>query len=301
MHRTISQELKKVYGQKVYKLSLSSGCTCPNRDGKISTGGCTFCSAGGSGDFAAPFEDIGEQIRYARQKVDAKIPARIRPEDRKYIAYFQSYTNTYGDTDRLMHLYAETIQRPEIVTLSLGTRPDCLESDKMSMLCRLNQIKPVWVELGLQTTNEETARRINRGYHLQTFADSYRRLKESGLTVIVHVIFGLPGEKPEDMMQTIRYLADTLAPGDGIKIQLLHVLKGTKLCDEYRENPFHILTLDEYCELTHEALSLLPDDIIIHRLTGDGPKALLVAPLWSADKKKVLNTMRERLKDQIQL
>ena len=299
MHRTISQELKRIYGQKIYKLSLSSGCTCPNRDGRISKGGCTFCSEGGSGDFAAPFSGIDEEIAFARRLVDKKIPASIRPEDRKYIAYFQSYTNTYGDTERLTKLYKETIERPDIVILSLGTRPDCLESDKIGMIRNLNLIKPVWVELGLQTVNEKTAININRGYELSVFTESYKRLKECGISVIVHVIFGLPGESREDMMNTIRFLSGLLQPGDGIKIQLLHVLRGTKLFEEYKANPFHVLTLDEYIALTNEALTILPDHVIIHRITGDGSKALLAAPLWSSDKKKVLNRMRSGLKDQI--
>jgi radical SAM protein (TIGR01212 family) len=305
MHKTISEVLKTAYGQKIYKLSLSAGCTCPNRDGKISTGGCTFCSEGGSGDFAAPCENLNvrenveSQIEFARKLVDNKIPARIRPEDRKYIAYFQSYTNTYGNVDRLRELYTMTIERHEIVILSLGTRPDCLEDDKIRMLKDLNRIKPVWVELGLQTSKEETARRIRRGYELPVFTDAFQRLKEAGLTVIVHVIFGLPGESREDMLNTIRFLSRTLEPGDGIKIQLLHVLKNTRLYEEYQKKPFHILTLDEYCDLVHDAISLLPEDIIIHRLTGDGPKSLLVEPKWSGNKKMVLNTMRSRLKDLI--
>lgn len=288
----ISEILKSEYGQKIYKLSLSSGCTCPNRDGNISTGGCTFCSAGGSGDFAAPFEDIDKQILLARKRVDAKIPARIKPEDRRYIAYFQSYTNTYGDTKRLSKLYTETINRPEIVILSLGTRPDCLKPDKIEMIRNLNMIKPVWIELGLQTVNNATAAHINRGYDLEVFTDAYRRLKEIGVTVIVHVIFGLPGENRDDMMNTICFLSSLLKPGDGIKIQLLHVLRGTPLYQEYLDAHFHILTLEEYCSLVYEALEILPDDIIIHRLTGDGPKSLLVEPKWSANKKRVLNTLR---------
>ena len=294
-YTSISDVLKNEYGQKIYKLSLSSGCTCPNRDGRISYGGCTFCSEGGSGDFAAPFEDIDTQIREARKLVDKKIPASIRPEDRKYIAYFQSYTNTYGDTARLEKLYAETINRPDIVILSLGTRPDCINDEKLEMIKRLNRIKPVWIELGLQTIHQSTAEKINRCYNLPVFTDTYRRLKEAGITVIVHVIFGLPGETRDDMMETIRFLSSLLEPGDGIKIQLLHVLKGTELCRQYTANPFHILTLDEYADLVCEALSILPDYIIIHRLTGDGPKSQLVEPQWSADKKRVMNTLRKRI------
>lgn len=296
-YKSISDVLKKEYGQKIYKLSLSSGCTCPNRDGRISYGGCTFCSEGGSGDFATPFDDIDTQIKKARKLVDKKIPASIRPENRKYIAYFQSYTNTYGDTTRLEKLYTETINRPEIVILSLGTRPDCIDYEKLEMIKRLNRIKPVWIELGLQTIHQRIAEKINRGYILPVFTDTYRRLKEAGITVIVHVIFGLPGETREDMMETIRFLSNLLEPGDGIKIQLLHVLKRTELCKQYSAQPFHILTLDEYTDLVCEALSILPDYIIIHRLTGDGPKSLLVEPQWSADKKRVMNTLRNRISE----
>ncbi len=227
--RTISEELKKEYGQKIYKLSLSSGCSCPNRDGTIGTGGCTFCSEGGSGDFAAPFLPIDEQIRLARARVDRKIPASIPEEKRRYIAYFQSYTNTYGDPARLRALYMETIKRPEIAVLSIGTRPDCLPDEIIRMLTELSLIKPVWVELGLQTIHEKTAQRIHRGYALPVFEEAMRKLKAVGLKVIVHVILGLPLESHEDMYETVRYLSDMQPKPDGIKLQLLHVLKGSAL------------------------------------------------------------------------
>ncbi len=273
--RTISEELKKEYGQKIYKLSLSSGCSCPNRDGTIGTGGCTFCSEGGSGDFAAPFLPIDEQIRLARARVDRKIPASIPEEKRRYIAYFQSYTNTYGDPARLRALYMETIKRPEIAVLSIGTRPDCLPDEIIRMLTELSLIKPVWVELGLQTIHEKTAQRIHRG----------------------HVILGLPLESHEDMYETVRYLSDMQPKPDGIKLQLLHVLKGTKLAGEYEKTPFHIMTLEEYTEVIVHCLQILPPEIVIHRITGDGPKKLLIEPQWSADKKKVLNTLNRAIRD----
>jgi len=359
-YRSISEVLKSVYGQKIYKISLQSGCTCPNRDGTIGTGGCTFCSEGGSGDFAAPFLPIEDQIRLARQRVDRKIPASVPEDQRLYIAYFQSYTNTYGDTERLRKLYLETIRRPEICILSVGTRPDCLDDEKIRMLQGLNQIKPVWVELGLQTANDEIAEHIHRGYKTAVFDNAYRRLKEAGLTVIVHVILGLPGEHEEDMLKTVRHVSElfraylpshcnaaedrkkdpenfgwedtttssskdktqkgyTASRGnkqnrirqfqnnttcssqgsgtresgftDGIKFQLLHVLRGTQLADEYERTHFPVLTLDEYCRIVISCLKILPDETIVHRITGDGPKKLLIAPLWSADKKKVLNTL----------
>ena len=296
-YRSISDELKKIYGSKVYKLSLSSGCTCPNRDGSISYGGCSFCSEGGSGDFAAPFLPLDEQLRLAKEKIEAKLPKNLKEKDRKYIAYFQSFTNTYGDTLRLESLYTEAVNREEIVILSVGTRPDCLEDDKLEMLTRLNKIKPVWVELGLQTIHEATAERINRGYVLPVFEDAYERLTAAGLKVIVHVILGLPGESREDMLGTVSYLAGLSPVLFGIKLQLLHVLKGTRLASEYEAEPFKIMSLEEYAETVVECIKLLPEETIIHRITGDGPKSLLIEPAWSADKKKVLNTLNRKIRE----
>ncbi|WP_029066864.1 TIGR01212 family radical SAM protein [Lachnobacterium bovis] len=293
---SLSQSLKKIFNTKVYKISLTSGCTCPNRDGKISYGGCTFCSEGGSGDFAAPFVPIDEQIKIAKERVNNKFSSKIAPEDRKYIAYFQSFTNTYGDVDFLSRIYMETIKKDEIVALSLGTRPDCINDKVLEMLKNLNKIKPVWVELGLQTIHETTAQKINRGYKLEVFEEAYRKLKEIGITVIVHVILGLPGESEDDILQTVSYLANISPKLDGIKLQLLHVLKNTKLAREYEENPFKIFTLDEYVDLVIKCLKILPEDIVIHRITGDGPKKLLIAPLWSADKKRVLNTLNNAIR-----
>ncbi|MBR1812792.1 MAG: TIGR01212 family radical SAM protein [Lachnospiraceae bacterium] len=295
--RTLSDELKSRFGCKVYKLSLSSGCTCPNRDGTKGFTGCTFCSEGGSGDFAASFMPIASQIEEAKKRVAAKFPKDQPEETRKYIAYFQSFTNTYGDTRRLRALYTETIRRPEICALSVGTRPDCLEEEKVRMLADLNREKPVWVELGLQTIHEKTARRFHRGYELAVFEDAYRRLKEEGLTVIVHVILGLPGESREDILETVRYLANLEPPLDGIKLQLLHILKGTEMGREYEREPFPLLTLEEYGALVVDCLRLLPKSTVVHRITGDGPKKLLIAPLWSADKKKVLNTINRMIRE----
>ena len=295
--RTLSDELKSRFGCKVYKLSLSSGCTCPNRDGTKGFTGCTFCSEGGSGDFAASFMPIADQIEEAKKRVAAKFPKDQPEEARKYIAYFQSFTNTYGDTRRLRALYSETIRRPEICALSVGTRPDCLEEEKVRMLADLNCEKPVWVELGLQTIHEETARRFHRGYELPVFEDAYRRLKEAGLTVIVHVILGLPGESREQILETVRYLANLEPPLDGIKLQLLHILKGTEMGREYEREPFPLLTLEEYGALVVDCLRLLPKSTVVHRITGDGPKKLLIAPLWSADKKKVLNTINRMIRE----
>ena len=287
--RRLNDVLKAEYGEKVYKLSLSSGCTCPNRDGTLSVGGCTFCSAGGSGDFAAPLAPIAEQI------ADAKARIRRKTDARKFIAYFQSYTNTYGDLTRLEALYTEAIERDDVVILSLGTRPDCLGADGIAMLKRLNKIKPVWVELGLQTVHDRTAARLNRGYPLSAFAEGYRALKAAGITVIVHVIFSLPGETREDMLDTVRYLAALTPPPDGVKLQMLHVLRGTKLGEQYETAPFPLLSLEEYADLIAESLRIQPPDTVLHRMTGDAPGKLLIAPEWTRNKKRVLNTINRRI------
>lgn len=296
---SFNDAMRDRFGTKIYRLSLQSGCTCPNRDGTIGTGGCTFCSEGGSGDFAVPFQPIKDQIAEARMRVDAKIPTSIEPSDRRYIAYFQSYTNTYGDVSRLRALYSEALAHPQIVALDLGTRPDCLPPEMIAMLrdLRVRYGKPVWIELGLQTIHEETARRIHRGYELEVFEDAYRRLKEGGFEVIVHVILGLPGETREDMLETVRYLSVLTPPLDGIKLQLLHILKGTELAREYEADPFPLFTLDSYCDLVVDCLKLLPPETVVHRLTGDGPKRLLIEPQWSADKKRVLNTLSRKIRE----
>ena len=296
---SFNDAMRARFGTKVYRLSLQSGCTCPNRDGTIGTGGCTYCSEGGSGDFAAPLLPIGEQIEEARKRVDAKISASIAPQDRRYIAYFQSYTNTYGDPERLRRVYSEALQHPQIVALDLGTRPDCLPPEMIAMLrdLRSEYDKPVWIELGLQTIHEKTAGRINRGYKLEVFEDAYRRLKDEGFEVIVHVILGLPGESREDMLETVRYLSLLTPALDGIKLQLLHILKGTELAREYEADPFPLFTLDSYCDLVVDCLKLLPPQTVVHRLTGDGPKRLLIEPQWSADKKRVLNTLSRKIRE----
>lgn len=292
---SVSDYLKNKYGTKVYKLSLSTGCTCPNRDGTISYGGCIFCSEGGSGDFAAKGLDLDEQIKFAKEKVDGKISSKIPTSDRKYIAYFQSFTNTYGDENYLKDLFKKVLQYPFIVGLSIGTRPDCLSNDMISFLSELNKEKEIWIELGLQTIHKNTADFINRGYDLPVFDDAYARLTSANLKVIVHVIIGLPGETEEDILETVEYLARLKPTLFGIKLQLLHVLKGTKLAEIYEKTPFRIYELNEYCDIVARCLQLLPKETVIHRLTGDGPKKLLIAPLWSGNKKLVMNTMNKRL------
>jgi radical SAM protein (TIGR01212 family) len=291
-YRSLSTYWKEKFGGKVYKLSLQSGCTCPNRDGSIGRGGCIFCSEGGSGDFAAHYAPIQEQIIEARKRVDHKFPKGAQP---MYMAYFQSYTNTYGNVDRLRSLYLETIQLPEIVGISIGTRPDCLPIEILEMLSELNQIKPVTVELGLQTVHKSSADYIRRGYDLEVFEKAYQDLSNRGIEVVVHVILGLPGESREDMLETIDYLARLQPTLPGIKLQLLHILEGTQLAEDYRRNPFPVFTMEEYTNLVVECLKHLPKETVVHRLTGDGPKSLLIEPKWSGDKKKVLNLLQKKI------
>ena len=263
--------------------------TCPNRDGTLDTRGCIFCSAGGSGDFAeGRCSSVAEQIERAKSRIRSKTGAE------KFIAYFQSYTNTYAPAAYLEQLFTEALSEPSIVALSIGTRPDCLPDEVVALLARLNRRKPVWVELGLQTIHESTARYIRRGYGLPVYEDALRRLRAAGLTVVVHVILGLPGESREMMLQTVDYLAGEHRP-DGIKLQLLHVLEGTDLAADYRAGKFRCMEMEEYFDILFECLQRLPPDMVIHRLTGDGPKRSLIAPLWTADKKRVLNALNRAL------
>ena len=287
--RTLSTVLREQYGEKIYKLSLSSGCTCPNRDGTVGFGGCAFCSEGGSGEFASTAEEIEVQIEEAKERIRKKVSAE------RFIAYFQSFTNTYGDVGRLTKLYEKVILRDDIVILSVGTRPDCLDNNVMEMLQYLNQIKPVWVELGLQTMHDETAARMNRGYPLVVFEEALRKLKCAGIQVIVHVIFGLPGESKDDMLQTIRYLAELAPAPDGVKLQMLNILKGTLLARKYEEQLFPLLSMEEYTDLVAKSIRIFPEDMILHRMTGDGPGNLLIAPDWVRNKKKVLNTIHRKM------
>lgn len=292
-YHSLDYELKRQFGQKIYKVSLDGGMSCPNRDGTVGTGGCTFCSQGGSGEFAVGrtgYPDVWEQIEQAKTRVHRKISG-----EGKYIAYFQSYTNTYAPVDYLRTLFERAITHPDIVALSVGTRPDCLGDEVVALLKELNGQKPVWVELGLQTIHEKTAERIHRGYRLEVFEDAYRRLKEAGLTVVVHVILGLPGETKEEMLETVDYLGKI--PVDGIKLQLLHILKGSQMAAEYEKNPFSLMELEEYLDLILTCVARLPQSVVIHRLSGDGAKALLVGPAWSANKKLVLNRMMQKFRE----
>ena len=295
--RTLSDYCKEKFGTKVYRLSLSTGCSCPNRDGRAGRGGCSFCSEGGSGEFATKVKPVEVQIEEAKDRVKSKFPKDIKEEDKKYIAYFQSFTNTYGGVDRLGGIFKTAILRDDIAAISIGTRPDCLEDDMLDLLDELNKIKPVWIELGLQTIHEDSAKAFNRGYSLPVFNKAYIELKKRNIEVIVHVILGLPGETDKDMYETVRYLANLSPKLDGIKLHLLHILKNTRLEREYREKPFKILSLDEYTEILINCLRILPESVVIHRMTGDGDKRLLVEPLWSADKKRVLNTINKAIRE----
>lgn len=289
-YTTLNSFLKEKFGCKVYKIALSGGMSCPNRDGTISNVGCIFCSNVGSGDFAADASlPIYQQIEAAKDKVSAKI------KDGKYIAYFQSFTNTYGNIEYLRKIFTEAINHPDIVALSIGTRPDCLPQEVLELLDELNHIKPVWIELGLQSIHENTAKYINRGYPLSTFNEAVKNLNKINVDVIVHLIIGLPNESCEDILASVRYVSSMNIAG--IKLQLLHVLKNTPLEKDYLSNSFKVLSMEEYVDILAKCLTLIPKNIVIHRLTGDGPKSLLIAPLWSSNKKAVLNYMNKRFKE----
>lgn len=283
--------LKNYFCEKLYKVSLDGGFTCPNRDGSIGTGGCIFCSEGGSGDFASNAalsipDQITEGIRLVSHKTESS----------RYIAYFQAFTNTYGPIEKLRSLFWEAINDPRIAGLSIGTRPDCLPPDVLQLLQELNQIKPVFVELGLQTIHPSTADFIRRGYPLSCFENSVKHLYEIGIFTVVHLILGLPGETENMMLESVRYL--NALPIHGVKFSMLHILKHTDLADFYTQHPFPVFTLDSYVQMILKCIGNLRKDIVIHRLTGDGPKDLLIAPTWSLQKRKVLNEISHQLKVQ---
>ncbi len=287
VQKTLNSYLKSRYGKKIYKVSINAGFTCPNRDGTLGTRGCIFCSAGGSGDFAEDSAlSITEQIELGKKRIAAKLP----DGDYGLIAYFQAFTNTYAPIEKLEKVYMEAAAHPEVEIISIATRPDCLGENVLNLLRRINEIKPVWVELGLQTIHEKTAEYIRRGYPLSVYDEAVKNLKACGIETIVHVILGLPGESKEEMLETVRYVGESGV--EGIKLQLLHVLEGTDLADDYRAGKFECLSLDEYALLVKDALDVLPENIIIHRMTGDGDKKILIAPKWSEDKKNVLNTLK---------
>ncbi len=282
---SLSDYLKNVYHTKVYKIALDGGFTCPNRDGTVGIGGCIFCN-GGSGAFSFPVtpETVSSQLREGKNKIASKLG-----KNPLLIAYFQSYTNTYAPIEKLKSLFEAAIRDEQVVILSIATRPDCLSDDVISLLAQLNQIKPVWVELGLQTIHERTAQYIRRGYPLSVYVDAVHRLKKANLSVITHMIVGLPGEDESDMQNTAKFIAENKT--DGIKIQLLHILEGTDLAREYKAGRVSVLTQEEYIKILLNILRVLPPQMVIHRMTGDGAKKDLLAPLWSARKRDVRNAI----------
>ena len=287
MYKTVNDYYKQKFGSKVYKLSLDGGFTCPNRDGTVGSGGCIFCSALGGGEFAARGKNITAQLENAKQRVESKIKSG------KYIAYFQSFTGSYAPIEKLKKLYYEAIKPDYIVGLSIGTRPDCLPDEVIDLLKEINQIKPVSVELGLQTTNEKSVEYIRRGYKNAIYFDAAKRLRDAGIEVVTHIIIGLPNETADDAVKTT---LDAVAAGTcGVKFHLLHVLKNTDLEREYLNGKFECLTLENYAEILKKCISILPPETVVHRITGDGAKRDLVAPLWSADKKRVLNYLNNYL------
>jgi len=285
--RSFDDEMKERFGCKVYRLSLDGGMCCPNRDGTVGTGGCIFCSAKGSGEFATDRTlPISEQLIQAKKKVSAKV------KNGKYMAYFQNFTNTYAPVSYLRRIFYEALEDPEVCALSVATRPDCLEEDKLALLEEISYCVPVWVELGLQTVWEETASYIRRNCPLELFGKSVRELESRGIHTVLHCILGLPGETPDMMLETVRYVAHSGC--SGVKFHLLHVLEGTDLAEEYLQGKFRTLELEEYIGILEKCVEILPPEMTIHRLTGDGDKKILLAPLWSGNKKLVLNTIHRR-------
>lgn len=287
--KTANDYYKEKFGDKVYKLSIDAGFTCPNRDGTLGTKGCIFCS-GGSGEFAEKGSNIAEQLERAKLRVENKIKSG------KYIAYLQSFTNTYAPIETLKKVYYEAIAPDYIVGISIGTRPDCLQNEVIELLKEINGIKPVCIELGLQTSNDATADYINRGYKTEVYIDAVKRLKEAKIEVITHIIIGLPDETEKDAVETTK--TAVLSGTDGVKFHLLHILKGTRLEEEYKNGKISCLSLEQYAKILKRCISILPPDIVVHRMTGDGAKIDLIAPLWSADKKKTLNFLNKFLQSE---
>lgn len=286
---SLNEYLKNTFGEKVYKISLNGGMTCPNRDGTLDSRGCIFCSKGGSGEFSADaLLPISEQLEQAKRRI------REKTDCKRFIAYFQPFSNTYAETEYLRRIFTEAIAPEDIAALSIATRPDCLGENVLALLSELNQIKPVWVELGLQTIHKKTAEYIRRGYPLEKFDCAAKRLRELGINVITHLIIGLPGESREMLLDSVRYAGER---SNGVKLQLLHVLKDTDLCSDYLAGKFDVLSIEEYIELLCDCVEALPKNVVIHRLTGDGDKRLLVAPMWSADKKRVLNAINKAFRE----
>lgn len=288
-YHSLDYEFKKLFGTKTIKLSLDGGFTCPNRDGTVGNRGCIFCGEEGSGEFAAQrCLNIGQQIESQKQFLSKKWPRG------KYIAYFQNFTNTYSTCEDLRIKYEEAISKDDMVGLAIATRPDCLPLEVLNLLEELNKKTFLWVELGLQTIHEDTAKFIRRGYDLSVYENAINELKKRGIRVVTHLIFGLPGENKEDILNSVKYVAETNTWG--VKFHLLYIQRGTDLYEYYKKHPFHVLEQDEYIDLVCDAICLLPEDMVIHRLTGDGKKELLVEPRWSLDKLRVLSGIDMELK-----
>lgn len=288
-YNSLNNYLRNKFGKKVYKISIDGGFTCPNRDGKISTGGCIFCSAKGSGDFATSKSlSITQQIEQGKERV------RSKTKDNSFIAYFQAFTNTYAPIDVLESKFTEAINHKDIVALSVATRPDCVDDNVLKLLEKLNKIKPVWVELGLQTIKESSVDYIRRGYENSVYVDTATKLRNIGIEVITHIILGLPNENKLDMLRSVDFACKY---SNGIKLQLLHILKGTDLLKDYEDSKFNALTMEQYIDILCDAVSIIPKNVVIHRLTGDGDKKILVAPLWSGNKKVVLNTINKTFEE----
>ncbi|MCQ2513502.1 MAG: TIGR01212 family radical SAM protein [Ruminococcus sp.] len=286
---SLNEYLKNTFGEKVYKISLDGGMTCPNRDGTLGNKGCIFCSSGGSGEFATSRNlSVAEQLEQAKNRIKSKTKCQ------KFIAYFQPFTNTYADIEYLRKIYMQAIENDEVVALSIATRPDCLGEDVLGLLKNINKIKPVWIELGLQTIHKSSADYIRRGYELDVYDRAVENLRKININVITHIILGLPYETKEMMLETVKYVGERT---DGIKLQLLHILKDTDLLEEYEKQKFQTLSLEEYIDILCDCIEVLPKNVVIHRLTGDGDKKILVAPLWSGDKKRVLNTINKAFND----
>lgn len=288
-YNSLNNYLRNKFGKKVYKISIDGGFTCPNRDGKISTGGCIFCSAKGSGDFATSKSlSITQQIEQGKERV------RSKTKDNSFIAYFQAFTNTYAPIDVLESKFTEAINHKDIVALSVATRPDCVDDNVLKLLEKLNKIKPVWVELGLQTIKESSVDYIRRGYENSVYVDTATKLRNIGIEVITHIILGLPNENKLDMLRSVDFACKY---SNGIKLQLLHILKGTDLLKDYEDSKFNALTMEQYIDILCDAVSIISKNVVIHRLTGDGDKKILVAPLWSGNKKVVLNTINKTFEE----
>lgn len=287
---SLNQYLRDTFGQKVYKIAIDGGFTCPNRDGTLDTRGCIFCSGAGSGEFAQDRrESIASQIAKGKERVAGKI------KDGKYIAYFQAYTNTYAPVEELKRKYEEALAQENVIALSIATRPDCLDEDVLDYLEELNKKIYLWVELGLQTVNDETGRNFNRGYDLDVFDKSLKELQKRGIEVVVHTIFGLPGETKEDMLKTIDYVAHSGA--QGIKFHLLHLMTGTKMVEQYESGELQLLSKEDYIDLICKGIAMIPEEMVVHRLTGDAPRQSLIGPMWSLKKWEVLNDIDKALVD----